>query len=172
MAGKAIVFFATPYLSKTLMFAFDWYAREAILGGAIEGSTDQFIIICEREKTLAKVRCLYIYSFSGGGFGFGKTLTGSAYLKNTADTREFYAIQSIPAGKLQLCAEISDINELMAKGLQIFSTHKTYDQLMAEDFLGEFYLQTPAKEWLRHLLQNGFVWENKNRQINPNAVLL
>lgn len=172
---KGKFLFATPYLAKTLMFAFDWHAGEAILGGAVEGSPDQYIIICEKEKTLAKKIYLRVYSFNGEGFE--KTLYGSAYIPRACegkirDTREFFTEKEVPLSRMTVAYEITDIETLMRKGLQIFSTSETKKELIEEGFVGEKYHALSAHAWLAELqASEGFIWENAHRGINPNKIL-
>ncbi|MBI1216265.1 MAG: hypothetical protein GC185_10680 [Alphaproteobacteria bacterium] len=172
---KAKYLFATPYVAKSLMFAFDWRKEEAIVGGPVRGSADQFIIVCERERTMKKDIDLYLYSFNGGGHGFEKTTSGQAYLKGKSDknydTREFATEKAVPASALGEPRRIRSLDEVMQGGLQIFSTARSRQELLAEGFLDQKYMDMPPAQWLFKLLGDGFVWENDARGVNPNPLL-
>lgn len=165
--------YATPYISKTLIFAFDW-TSEAIIGGSVAGTDQQFITICERSKTMRKDVSFKVYAFDGRGHGFQKTLSGEAYIRSRyekLDTREFVTQQLIPISALRLAHEVNSINDAMKLGLQIFSTEKTKQELMNEDFLGERYYLTPLMQWYASLPARGFTWENGARNVNAHPVV-
>lgn len=165
--------YASPYISKTLIFAFDWQ-NEAIIGGSVAGTDQQFITVCERSRTMQKPVSLKVYSFAGKGHGFQKTLAGEAYIRSKyekLDTREFVTQQPIPLSALTLAHEVNSIEDAMRLGLQIFSTERAKQELLDEDFLGESYYKTPLMEWYAGLPERGFVWENGAQNVNAHPVI-
>jgi len=157
--------FATSYISKAMAFCFDYHDKgEIICNGGIEGTRDEFAIICDRDNTLSRDRHIQLFAFSGEGF---ESLSEGA--------RQSVSTKRIPFAQAECLFISNDVEDTMRYGLQIFSTDKTLDQLWDEEFLenrscaGEF---TQAG-WLHHLVRNeGFRWENQERNLNPNQRLL
>lgn len=161
--------FATPYLSKVMMFAFDWHAGEAILGGAVEGTDDQYIVICERSKTLQKPISLFIYELPSDNFK--KCLSGSPYVGKPADTREYYSHMSVPLSQTRIAFHISSIDELMRHGLQIFSTEKSMQELKQQGFMNLTSRTTSEMSIIQYYHDFQMTWENRERKVNVNHVL-
>jgi hypothetical protein len=155
--------FATPYLSKALAFAFDYHNGEIICNGSVDGTPDEFAIVCNRSETLNAPRHIRVFSFSGKNFE-------QAY---DAESHQCVSTHPVPFKDTKTVLETQNIDDLMRGGLQIFSTEKQCDELLAEDFFGRAGQPAATNiEWLRNLVKDeGFVWENKERGVNPNQAL-
>jgi hypothetical protein len=157
--------FATSYISKAMAFSFDYHDDgEIICNGSIDGTRDEFAIICDRANTLSRPRHIQLFAFSGEGF---ESLSEGA--------RQSVSTKRMPFAEAECLFISNDVEDTMRYGLQIFATDKTLDQLLDEGFLenwrgdGKF----TQIDWLHHLVRNeGFHWENQERNLNPNQKLL
>ncbi len=158
--------FAASYFAKALAFAFSYHSDkgEIICNGGIDGSPDEFAIICNRGETLNMPRHIRVFSFSSNNFE-------QAW---NAASRQYVSIRPVDFQNTQLVFETQNVEDLMRKGLQIFSTDKTFEELMAENFHETVGLPANSNnEWLRNLVRDeGFLWENQQRGVNPNQILL
>lgn len=156
--------FAATHLSKALAFAFDYYGGEIFSNGGLENSTEEYAIICNRSKTFGTPRRIQILSFLSEGFE--EAWPGT-------DSRQAVSTESLPVGKTCVVLETSDVNDLMRHGLQLFSTDKTVEQLFEEDIEAYFAKAGGPRQGLAGLVETkGFYWENRIRNINPDAELL
>ena len=154
--------FASPYISKTMAFSFDYHDKgEIIMNGGIDGTRDEFAIICDRETTLTRPRHIQLFAFSGDGF---ETLSG----------RQSVSTRRVPWAEADCLFVSHDVEDTMRYGLQIFSTDKTLDQLLAENFCEKYCdMQGSDGERLYQLVRDqGFRWENQARNLNPTPQLL
>lgn len=154
--------FATPYLSKSLAFAFDYHdGKEIICNGGIDGTDHEFAIICDRDHTLSVPRTITVFAFPDTGF------------EDIPSARQCVSTKPVPFTEAKPVLEFDNIDGLMHHGLQIFSTSKTLDQLLDEDFFSQKKSNVSNEAWLCNLVcREGFVWENLDRNINPTPKLL
>lgn len=156
--------FASPYISKTMAFSFDYHDKgEIIMNGGIEGTRDEFAIICDRDNTLSRPRHIQLFAFSGEGF---EPLSEGA--------RQSVSTKPVPFKEADCLFVSQDVEDTMRYGLQIFSTDKTLDQLFEDGFIDKFHEgDASLADRLYHLVRSeGFHWENQDRGINPNPELL
>jgi hypothetical protein len=152
--------FATPYMTKALAFSFDYYGTEIICNGNVGDTPHEFAIICDRDETLAKPRPIRVYSFSPDGF------------ENVGEgSRQYVSSRPVYFKDTKIVFETNDVNEIMKRGLQVFSTPKTIDQLLAENFHEQFSRAATLEESLYDLTRQGYVWENRARNLNPTPEL-
>lgn len=157
--------FAASYFTKALAFAFSYHSEkgEIICNAGVDGSPDEFAIICNRLETLNTPRHIRVCSFSSSHFEKAWASSSRQYVLN----------QPVSFKEAQLVFETQNIDDLMRRGLQIFSTNKTREELIAENFLENRGSSASSNnEWLRKLGHDeGFIWENHERNINPNSLL-
>ena len=157
--------FAATHLTKALAFAFSYHDDEIMCNGGLSGSTDEFVVVCNRSKTLNAPRHTRVLAFSAEGFEHVGRIEH--------DSRQMVSPKDMPFENTTLVFEAKGIEELMKQGLQIFSTDKTTDELFAENFFDSDRPTMTQSQWLHSLTQRpDFTWENKARGINPNAQLL
>jgi hypothetical protein len=118
---KDTFLFAATRLSKALAFAFDYHSElpespGIICNGAIDGTPDEFAIICNRNKTLNELSHIKVYAFPADGF---------EYVDPGTESRQSVSTQAMPLSKAKMLLETSNVEDLMRHGLQIFSTDKT-----------------------------------------------
>lgn len=158
--------FAASYFTKALAFAFSYHSDkgEIICNGGIDGSPDEFAIICNRDETLNAPRHIRVFSFSSRDF---EQAWGP-------ESRQYVSTQPLAFAETQCVFEAGNIEDLMRQGLQIFSTDKTLEKLMAQNFHETAGLPAQSNnEWLRNLVRDeGFIWENRDRGINPTPQLM
>ncbi len=162
---KDTFLFAATHLSKALAFAFDYHNESPgiICNGAIDGTPDEFAIICNRDKTLNELPYIKVYAFPADGFEYADPGT---------ESRQSVSTQAMPLAKAKVVLETSNVEDLMRHGLQIFSTDKTFDQLGGQKFFDSGNAVT-NEDWLGQLLKTGnFHWENHERGLNPTPELL
>lgn len=155
--------FAASHLTKSLAFSFSYHASpeegEIICNGSIDETPDEFAVICRRSITLNAPRHIRIFAFSSEGFE-------SAWKGG----RQYVSPVDMPFEKTKLVFETSNVQDIMRKGLQIFSTEKTVEDLWNLGFMDHKFLGN--KPWLHDAIRNkGFVWENEAQNINPNQYL-
>lgn len=154
--------FATPYMSKALAFAFDYHeGKEIICNGGIDGTDDEFAIICDRNRTLNAPRVIRLYAFDDPGF------------EDIPKARQCVYDHPVPLIETRLVLESDNVEDLMLRGLQIFSTPQTLDALCEQNFLEKMHDCPDNESWLVDLVaKEGFVWENLNRDVSPTAKIL
>lgn len=156
--------FATPYISKAMAFSFDYHDKgEIICNGGIEGTRDEFAILCNRDVTLNAPRHIQLFSFSGEGFE----------RIHPESSRQYVSERPVLFNQADCLFISHDVEDTMRYGLQIFSTTKTREQLLEENFFDQMNDVRSTEERLLNLVQNeGFVWENQARDIHPTPKLL
>lgn len=154
--------YATPYLTKALAFSFDYYGTEIICNGNIGDTPDEMAIICDRDHTMNIPRPIKVYAFSSEGF------------ENIGQgSRQYVSEKPVAFKDTKVVFETNDVNEIMKRGLQVFSTTKTIDELWAEKFLDNFHDEPTQERMLFNLVaKKGFIWENRNRNLNPTPELV
>jgi hypothetical protein len=160
---EAAYLFAASHLSKALAFAFSYHDNEVIANGGIEGTDDEFVIVCDREKTLGKPRRTRVYGFPADGFEMAWE----------PESRQYVSTAPVAFKDTKLVLDAEGIEPLMRHGLQIFSTGKTAAELMAGDFFNNAFAgDSPLGAKLAHLVRNhGFTWENEARGVHPNPLI-
>lgn len=156
--------FASPYISKTMAFSFDYHGTgEIIMNGAIDGTQDEFAIICDSVNTLSRPRHIQLFSFPDEGF---------TPLHPRA--RQCVSTRPIPFTETECLFVSQDVEDTMRYGLQIFSTEKTVEELLDDGFFEKFQaMPGTTEECLWQLVRDqGFCWENQVRNVNPNPKLL
>jgi 8-oxo-dGTP pyrophosphatase MutT (NUDIX family) len=156
--------FAATHFTKALAFAFSYHDREVAGNGAIEGTPDEFVIVCRRTQTLSAPRHVRVYSF------------GSECFEPVAKSNSRQCVSERPVAfrDTRLIFEARGIDALMHHGLQIFSTDKTLEELMSGGFCEPAGSgRKSTVDLLRDLVRSeGFTWENREREINPNSVVM
>jgi hypothetical protein len=154
--------YATPYFTKALAFSFDYYGDEIICNGDIDGTRDEMAIICNRDHTMTRQRPISVYAFSSEGF---ESVGHSS--------RQLVSTRPVPFKRTGIVFQTSDVRDIMKRGLQIFSTNRTIDDLMAENFHDQFIKAATQTEVLFDLVTaQGFAWENYEHDLNPTLKLI
>jgi hypothetical protein len=156
--------FAATHLSKALAFAFDYHGADGIVcNGAVSGTPDEFVIICNRDKTLNELPPIKVYAFPSQGFAPAWPGT---------DSRQSVSTQAMPLASAKLVLETGSVDDLMRHGLQIFSTDKTFEELGGNRFFESSAAAASNEDWIARLYKSGgFHWENNERGINPTPKL-
>jgi 8-oxo-dGTP pyrophosphatase MutT (NUDIX family) len=156
--------FATHHFSKAMAYAFSYHNRQDIGGnGQIDGTPDEFAIVCTRDKTMNEPRNLRIYSFSSNGF---EPMDGCPSI-----ARQWVSTSAVKFKDTELCYETTDVHELMRRGLQIISVAMGPDEFYSSG-LADKYWNTPgpSENMLAAMIRDGVgKWENKERT-HPNGV--
>ena len=157
--------FAATHLTKALAFAFSYHDDEIMCNGGIDGTTEEFAVVCNRSKTMNAPRHTRVLAFSGEGF--------EPVGRVDQDSRQMVSTKDMPFKNTTLVFETDNVQDIMRQGLQIFATDKTPDELFAEDFFGGRGAEMSQREWLHSLTKRSdFTWENKAQGINPSVSLL
>ena len=155
--------YATHSFSKAMAYAFSYHNRQDIGGnGQIDGTPDEFAIVCTRDKTMNEPRNLRIYSFSSKNF---EPVDGCPSI-----ARQWVSTQPQPFREATLSYQTDDVHELMRRGLQIISVAMGPDEFYASG-LADKYWNTPgpAENMLAAMIRDGVgKWENKERT-HPNG---
>ncbi len=158
--GREDVFlFATSHLSKASAFAFSYHDAEVIVNGPIQGTEEEFIVICGGEKTLHKDRHIKIYEFSSAGF------------EEIKGTRQWVSTEPVPFDKTKTALETTDYKDLMAQGLQIFLMEEGAEELVAENFEKRYEHQSNESMLSDLLIKNRARWINREENIAVSNVL-
>jgi 8-oxo-dGTP pyrophosphatase MutT (NUDIX family) len=154
--------YATPYLSKALVFAFNYHnGKEIIMNTALDGTPDEIAIVINRDETMAAPRPVKIYAFSDKGFD------------PIPDARQSVSTRAVPLEKTSLAFETNNVRDVMLNGVQIFSLKESMQQLEEEGFYDKYFARKSTVEALHQLLKEGRVcWENLGEGAGgPNPVL-
>jgi len=155
--------YATPYLSKALAFSFSYHnGKDICMNGPIEGTPQEFAIVCRREETLTAPRPAHVYGFSSDGF---EAIPGA---------RQYISTAPVPFNRATLLFETNDINDVMSNGVQIFSVNETPAEFFKPRGLNDHYGSGLSnEEMLFRLVRDGHAkWENRERGIGVCQELL
>ncbi|MBU0800176.1 MAG: hypothetical protein KKA05_04150, partial [Alphaproteobacteria bacterium] len=147
--------YATHSLSKALAYTFAYHGQgEIACNGSLQGTPDEFAVICDRDKTMNAARHIRVFSFSSNGF----EPAGDA-----STTRQWVSTKKMPFADTTLCFETRDLNEVMRNGLQIFSYAGSIDDLYGPNGLLNGYSQKASSnvDFLVRMVKDGVLrWEN------------
>lgn len=162
--GKTAPFlFASGHLSKSLAFGFSYPEKEIMMNGPIEGTNDEFVVICGGQKTLEQPRHVRVFSFESAGF-----------VAVEGKPRQYVSEAPVPLAKAQRFMEITDVEDIMRLGVQIFMSDKSFEELWSEGFVDKVKPYSGRiPEFLAMLVQKeGLKWINRDRHVNPNPLLV
>lgn len=155
--------FASEHITQTLLFGFNARENEKVLTGTIAGTDTSVVIICNRDVTMAKPRNVTVYAFSDEGF---VDLEPSA--------RHSVRTEPVPFSKTTKVLEATCAEDFLRAGLQVFSFREpmhmiggwSVPEVMENN-------KWSLEDYLAHSVRSGrLVWENHERGIEPNPVLL
>jgi 8-oxo-dGTP pyrophosphatase MutT (NUDIX family) len=155
--------YATPFLSKALVYAFNYHnGKEIIMNTAIDGTPEEIAIIINRDETMAAPRPVKVYAFSDNGFD---PIPGA---------RQSVSTRAVALDKTRVVFETNDVRDVMLNGVQIFSLQESMEQLQAEGFFDKYLVGKSTEEALYQLLKEGRIhWENLGEGAGgPNPVLV
>ncbi|MER9159081.1 NUDIX hydrolase [Mesorhizobium sp. M0778] len=154
--------FAASVVSKAAVFAFDYHRRnEIVFNGPIEGTPDEFCLVYDCALEALSMRGASIYSFQSEGFESCRNAP-----------RQWITTRELPIDSCMLAFQTKTVDDLMRLGVQVFSLNLLHDQVNLNHVLSEFTSLGPIGYLRKLTLKKMVIWENLNRGINPNAVLL
>jgi hypothetical protein len=158
--------FASPYITKSMAFGFQGVLQEKIMNSSIEGSDGELVLMCDRDKAMARERNVTIYAVSDENF-----VTLPYAQRQCVSTKE------IPFTKAQIVFQAKNSEDLMRGGVQVLIFRETYAELNAAGVVDEALNNAKSDTNALHkyfggLIKEGkLIWENQARGINPNPVL-
>lgn len=149
--------YATHNFAKALAYAFSYHNRQDIGGnGQIDGTPDEFALVCTRDKTMAEPRNVRVYAFSSKGFEPSNGCPSIA--------RQWVSTKPVPFADAQLSYRTTDVFDLMRKGLQIFSIAQGPDEFYASGLADKYWNMGGPEKMLPAMVRDGVaVWENRDR---------
>lgn len=161
--------FATHYMTKALAFAFSYHSSlEGVCNGGIEGTPDEYIIVCNRDDTMRAPRPARVYAFSSYNFEpFG----------DARKSQQWVSRAPVKFSDARLCFEGTAPRHLMQQGLQIFSYAGSAAALCGIDDKGgllQAYWDKARSnvDVLARMTGDGLLrWENRARGLYRNAAL-
>jgi len=153
--------FAATHLTKALAFGLIGGDGEKLFNAAIEGTNDELVVICDREKVLNRMRDITVYSFASDAFEVLPHME-----------RQAVSPQAVPFDQAAVELQAKSAADLMRAGLQIFSFKENFAAVYdsQQDRLLKAAKSLPQA--LGTLLKKGdIVWENQAQGIHPNSVL-
>ncbi len=159
---RAFYLYATHAFSKAMAYAFSYHTGEIRCNGSIQGTPDEFAIVCR--DMLDDPRHVRIYSFSSKGFDPVDGCPSRA--------RQWVSTDAKPFSETEMCYETTDIHELMRRGLQIISVDMTAEELDSQQpSLMQKYFDVSDSNvgMLAAMIHDGVGrWENRERT-HPNG---
>jgi 8-oxo-dGTP pyrophosphatase MutT (NUDIX family) len=155
--------FATPYLSKALAFSFSYHnGKDICMNGPLEGTPEEFAIICNRSETMAAPRPARVYAFSSEGF---EPIPGA---------RQYVSTNSVSFNRTILSFETNHVHDVMMNGVQVFSVEETPEQFFRSGGLNDRYSSGVSnEEMLYRLMRDGHAqWENWKQNVGASPKLL
>lgn len=153
--------FAATHLTKALAFGLIGRDGEKLFNAAVEGTDSEIVVICNREKTMARTRDVTVLSFSDKGF---------AVLPHME--RQAVSNHPVPINQTHVELKAKDATDLMRAGLQIFSFKESFAELYGSKDAEDLGKTKDLPQGLADLVKSGkLVWENHSRGVNPNPVL-
>jgi len=126
--------------------------------GGIDGTDEEFALVCGGQATLDKDRHIRIYSFSSEGF------------EQIPGARQSVSTVPVEFKDTEIVLETTNIKDLMRNGLQIFLIDETVDELDAQLFLDRY--NSMKGGLLYNLVKEGRIrWINEEMNVNPSAQL-
>lgn len=170
---KAPLVFASEHITKTLAYAFDFHKREIAQCEPIDGTGEELAIVYNRDVAMTRKYEATVYGFSSQGF-----------VSLAEGSRQFVSKDSVPFSKVEDTIKINTADDLMRRGLQIFSYKESFSDLHGgrtflenrdDNFINKTMRErglSSTNEFLSAMIKEGkIVWENQARGINPNPVL-
>jgi len=155
--------FATPYLSKAMAFSFSYHnGKDICMNGPLEGTPEEFAIICNRVETMAATRPALVYAFSSEDF---EPIRGA---------RQYISTKSIPFNQTILAFQTNNVRDVMLKGVQIFSVEETPEEFFKPGGLNDRYGSGRSnEEMLYSLVRDGHGrWENRQQDVGASQKLI
>lgn len=100
--------FAATHLTKALAFAFSYHDGEVLFNSGIEDAPSEIVMLCGGQATLDKPRSITVFGFPDEGF------------TEIPGARQAVSESPVPFSQARIVMKTTDINDLMARGLQIF----------------------------------------------------
>lgn len=153
--------FAATHLTKALAFGLIGGDGEKLFNAAIEGTDDELVVICDREKAMSRVRDITVYGFASDRFEVLPHME-----------RQAVSPQAVSFDQATIELQAKSAADLMRAGLQIFSFKESF--AVVYDSPQDKLLKTAKSlpQALGALIEKGdIVWENHARGIHPSSVL-
>lgn len=157
---RSLYLYATHSFSKAMAYAFSYHSGEICANGLIQGTPDEFAIVCRR--MLDDKRLTRIFNFSSRGFA---PVGGCPSV-----AQQWVSEKPQPFAQAALCYQTGDIHELMRRGLQIISVDMTAPEFTQAGLAAKYLGMPGANEnMLAALIRDGIGrWENRERT-HPNG---
>ena len=158
--GGTPLVFASRYLSKALSFAL---RDEKILNTGIAGTEAEMVLVCDRDRTMARKLDATVYSFSDKGF-----------VDLDPGARQSVSLSPVPFAQTKVVAKIDTMQDLMRAGLQVFSFAENFKQHGGYEAANKDMTENGWNfdQYLGNMIKQGrVVWENHARGISPHPVL-
>jgi hypothetical protein len=154
--------FASEFLGKALAFGFRGVDNEKLMNGSVEGGDVEYVLVCNRDVTMSKPRSATVFSFTDEGF---------ADLEPAA--RQSVSRNPVPFGRTQETVKVSNAEDLMRAGLQVFSFKEGIRELHGYHFVYKTMEERGLTfyQFLGEMIKEGrVIWENQARGVNPHPV--
>jgi len=153
--------FAATHLTKALAFGLIGGDGEKMFNAAVQGSDNELVVICEREKTMARDREITVYAFPEKGFEVLPHME-----------RQAVSPHMVRFDETQVVLKAQNAEDLMRAGLQIFSFRESFVDLGHDRDAEQLCKAEDLPRNLADLVKSGkLVWENHSRNVNPDPIL-
>lgn len=161
---KPPLIFASRYLTKTLPFGLHSEWNEKILNSIIKDSPNELVLMCDRDKAMARERDITVFK-----------MPDTSFQDLTDVSRQSISTEGVTFTNTEIVLKAKNVNDLMSAGLQVLSFKESYKELFHSGILAKIDDAKDDKSFFalmsQFIKQGVLTWENKALGLCPDSVL-